>query len=165
MNRCAAEEIHPDPGGPALDPCAIAQLGDLAALERHLARGGACDLRCDRGFTMLDLAAAHGHLLLVERLLAAGANVRTLHAAVAGGRAEVVRALLAAGAQVDGRDEAGLTPLHQAICQSDRALVAALLRAGADATAEVGDTGALALARRVGDPRLVGLLRQRGARR
>ncbi len=114
---------------------------------------------------MLELAAAHGRAAAVELLLAAGARAETLHVAVAGGDAGVVSALIAAGVPVDRRDGAGLTPLHQAICQGDRAIVRALVRAGADLGAEVGDTGPVALARRVGDAHLVGLLRQRGARR
>lgn len=164
-NRSPTEEWTIDAIDRAVDPCARVLAGDRPGLERYLARGGAPDARCDEGWSLLDLAAAHGHGAMVEALLAAGARATRLHPAVAGGRPDVVRALIAAGAPVDARDDAGFTALHQAIGQGDPELVSVLLRAGADASAEIGDTGCVALARRAGDARLVGLLRQRGARR
>ncbi len=164
-NRIPTEEIPVGPSALADDPCSCVLRGDQEALVRYLRRGGSPDARCDEGFTMLDLAAARANVEAVGALLAAGAQVGTLHAAVGGGSAEVVRALLDAGAPVDGRDRAGFTPLHQAVCQGDAPLVALLLSRGADATAELHDTGALALARRGREPRIVGLLRQKGARR
>lgn len=146
------------------DPCASVLRGDLAAVRAHLARGLRVDLRCDEGFTLVELAAAHGHGPVVEALLAAGARPAGLHAAVAGGDPAVVRALLAAGADVDATDGAGFTPLLQAVAAGLPEVVRVLLAHGADVSREVGDTGPLALARRAGDPRLAGLLRQRGAR-
>jgi ankyrin repeat protein len=147
----------------AADPCTSALRGDVGALRALLSAGLCPDTACDEGWSLVELAASRGQSAVVELLLAHGAAPGRLHAAVAGGEPGVVRAVVAAGAQVDARDAAGFTPLHQAVSQGDVRLVTALLLAGADATLEVGDTGVLALARRGGDARLVGLLKQRGA--
>lgn len=154
----------PEEPGSSDDPCTSVLRGDADAVAGHLRRGLAVDARCDEGFGLLELAAAMGHEAVVDLLLAHGARPHLLHAAVLSGRPALIRRMVAAGAQLDGVDGAGFTPLLQAVAGGDRAVVRVLLELGADVSAEVGDTGPLALARRVGDPVLVGILRQRGAR-
>lgn len=154
----------PDEPGSSDDPCTSVLRGDLGAVAGHLRRGLAVDARCDEGFGLVELAAAMGHEAVVDLLLAHGARPHLLHTAVLSGRPALVRRMVAAGAPLDGVDGAGFTPLLQAVAAGDRAVVRVLLELGADVSAEVGDTGPLALARRVGDPVLVGILRQRGAR-
>ena len=55
---------------------------------------------------------------------------------------EAVRILIAAGADVNAKGEMDETPLHIAVHQSNRAMVSALLEAGArdDIRSEFGDT-------------------------
>ena len=74
----------------------------------------------DEGFGTLHSAAASGRALIIEQLIAAGAdvNIRTrsgqtpLH--YHKGRVPVIKALVIAMRDVDPRDMAGATPLHRA---------------------------------------------------
>ncbi len=113
-----------------------AREGDLKSLEQLLKRG--CDPNVETfGRTPLLSAAAFGYATLVDRLLAAGAEVdragqfgRTaLHEAASSGSCTVVRALLEAGASPTCPDDVGLTPLHLA-AQEGQALVLDLLVRG-----------------------------------
>lgn len=125
----------------------------------------------------LHLAAAAGDAACVRAILSEGAPVdarsfhadgcvgaTALHCAAVSGTPEVVRLLLEAGADPQARDEAGYTPLLVAAERGHVEVAKALVRAGADVRDEVGDTGPLALARRGRHARMVGLLRQLGAR-
>jgi ankyrin repeat protein len=96
-------------------------------------------------------ASTHGHLGVVNVLLAAGANVdeksnycgkTALMHASRYGHLDVVAALLKAKAKVDARDRYGTTALIKAASHGHSDVVDALLAAGAtvDATANNGDT-------------------------
>jgi len=99
--------------------------------------------------TALHLAAAAGHLAIVERLLNRGATLavrdagdRTpLSRAARTAHVEVVRRLIGAGAPLELRSTAGLTPLHEAIhtaegCEEQvEGVITVLIEAGADVDA------------------------------
>jgi hypothetical protein len=102
------------------------------------------------GDTALHVAAAAHQQEIVQKLLAAGANVRArnrrgaepLHYAADGipgsrtwnppAQAETVACLIAAGADPNATDKSGVTPLHRAVRTRCGAAVKALLEAGAD---------------------------------
>lgn len=112
-----------------------------------LAAGGSPSTGNDLDDTPLHVACKRTSLVTVDRLLAAGAPVRTrsqrgmtpLHwVAIADPRNEsvaVAKRLLSAGAgPIDARDEWGRTPLFIAAERNDVALVQTLLEAGANAS-------------------------------
>jgi ankyrin repeat protein len=138
---------------------------------------GSTDATNRTEWSALHLAAFSGDALGVIHLLSSGARVNersihddgctgatALHCAAVAGAAEVVRILLAAGADPRARDEAGYTALHIAAERGDGPVLKALAKGGADPKAEIGDTSALALARRGRHQGAVGLLRQLGAK-
>ncbi|MFN6165560.1 MAG: ankyrin repeat domain-containing protein [Pseudanabaena sp.] len=82
-------------------------------------------------------AADAGHLVVVERLLKAGAKVNcdqqsALNPAVSGGHLDVVRALIKAGANVDQDLGGGFTLLMLAASMGYLGIVQVLMEAGAD---------------------------------
>lgn len=98
------------------------------------------------GFQPLGLAAFFGRREAVELLLARGGEVNTparnafkvtsLHAALAGPQPGIARLLVAAGADVNMRQQAGFTPLHEAAHIGDVDLCKLLLEHGADRSAK-----------------------------
>jgi hypothetical protein len=103
-----------------------------------------------KGDTALHVAAAAYRHGLVDKLIAAGANVRArnrrgaepLHYAADGGpgspswnpqaQAATVAALIAAGADPNAFDNSGVAPLHRAVRTRCTGAVQALLKGGAD---------------------------------
>ena len=91
----------------------------------------------------LILAARDGHAAIVERLLAAGADVNgvgendwnALMLAAREGHTAIVERLLAAGADVNAKDYAGNTALILAADRGHTAIVKLLLEEGADVNA------------------------------
>jgi ankyrin repeat protein len=151
---------------------AQAPAGD-ALVGLLLDRGARTDAANDLKDTPLHMACGRTSVVAVERLLAAGASVRTrsqrgmtpLHwAALATERpddsAAVIERLLAAGTgPIDARDQWGRTPLFMVVARGDAAAARVLLAAGArpDVANEDGVTPrALAAART--DPALRELL-------
>jgi ankyrin repeat protein len=94
------------------------------------------------GWTALHLAAFFGHVDVIDRLLAAGADVNArsrnstantpLHAAVAGGRVAAALRLIGTGADVHAVDSGKYTPLHIAAESGQVPVVESLLARGAD---------------------------------
>jgi uncharacterized protein len=94
------------------------------------------------GFFPLGLAAFFGHTEATALLLSRGADVtmaarnpmriQALHAAVAGRSFEVVRLLVERGARVNGQQQGGSAPLHEAVNRNDAELASYLLAHGAD---------------------------------
>ncbi|VUC33634.1 unnamed protein product [Clonostachys rosea] len=85
------------------------------------------------------VAVDEGHLAIVERLLAAGADVHSgnwhrspIQSAVDNGHLGIVEELLAAGADVNRTDVYGKSPLFVAASNGHLAVVERLLAAGAD---------------------------------
>jgi ankyrin repeat protein len=119
--------------------------GDLGAIEHLLTDVGADVSAADsNGMTALQFAAGRGHLVAVERLLAAGAlatvanvdEISPLHVAALSGHTEVLIKLIDdAGAVVSTTDMDGISPLHLASMECHHEAVEALLSRGGDACA------------------------------
>ena len=114
--------------------------GDLAAVERLLARGAGVDARDGNGRTAL-LAATHGnHVAVARALIAAGADVNAKDGiedspylyAGAEGRTEILRLTLAAGADLKSTNRYGGTALIPACERGHVEVVKRLLAAGVD---------------------------------
>ena len=103
--------------GAEVDVFAAAATGDVAALQKELARPGTLNAYAYDGWTPLHLGAFFGQLPAVKLLLDAGADVRAvsrnslentpLHAATAGKHSDVALQLLEAGADPDVLDAGG----------------------------------------------------------
>jgi ankyrin repeat protein len=132
--------------GTTLDVFAAAALGrtdvlqELIAADPSLVGAYAYD-----GWTPLHLAAFFGHRHVVERLIAAGADLNAisrnglkntaLNAAIAGKHPDVAMLLIGAEADVTIADSGGYTPFHIAAEEGFVPVVKALLARGADAHA------------------------------
>ena len=102
------------------------------------------------GDTALHMAAASFQALVVEKLIAMGADVRArnrrgaepLHYAVDGGpglpawnpqaQSRIIEMLIGAGANANAIDKSGVAPLHRAVRNRCALAVAALIDGGAD---------------------------------
>ena len=102
------------------------------------------------GFAALHLSSYFGHLLSMEQLIRAGADVdvyshNNFHAcrlqlAAAASRLEAARLLLTKGANPNCRSEGGYSPLHEAAGSGQLELAQLLLQHKADVSAK-GDDG------------------------
>ncbi len=168
--------------------------GHFTTVELLIDRGADLAIKDKTGMTPLDLAAAINHPGMVGMLLEAGATSSRplLRNAVRQNRAELVVALLThpgeplapvlrealaksspaivglllkAGANINARDEAGFTPLHDAALAGNASVVRSLLERGADINAGDRDSGATALymAATMGREDVVMLLLEKGA--
>ena len=118
----------------------MASHGLLEHVNQQLALNGAeVDARLN-GFTALQAAAMHGREAVVQRLIAAGANVNAVNAgdgltalllAASFGHGAIVDRLLAAGADVNAVLEDGISVLMSAAEEGYLAVVNRLLDAGA----------------------------------
>lgn len=139
----------------SLSLLAAAKAGDLPAVERLIEQGGMLNERhpivggFDDDYTPLGVAAREGHVAVVERLLAAGADPRrtiglmkgtAVHDAAYFGHADVLRSLLSPGrtalaADIDVQGAYnGLTALHDAVWHGHTDSVRVILEAGASLT-------------------------------
>lgn len=138
---------------PTLDAIEAAGAGDLARVDAEIVRDPAYVRRVHAiGWTALHFAAFGGQPRVIERLLAAGAELEAraknefantpLQVGLLTEQVEVTRFLLARGANVNAKQAEGFTALHEAAQAGSAPLVQLLLDAGADprAKAENGDT-------------------------
>lgn len=113
--------------------------GDVMAARDLLASGACAFGRSREGHTLLQKAAARGHVGVMEALLEHGADPTdkdscsntALAMAAAAGSSVAVDVLLQAGADLDAVDARLATPLMHAAIQGESAVVEALLKAGA----------------------------------
>jgi hypothetical protein len=122
---------------------AIAERGDVSALDALLRRNGNANVRDDCDWTALMKAANNGHLDVAKRLLSAGAIVdaadkggyTALLLAASNDHVELARLLLDNGAMIDVREQTqGYTPLIWAAHRGHTDTVSLLIARGADTT-------------------------------
>ena len=126
---------------------AAVRSGDITQVK-DLLKDANADLSGEEGRTLLMLAAGTGNLLLVQALLAAGANVNAAdeygwtalacavyNAELKRGFPDVVKALIDAGADLEAAIGYGVRPLMLAAGYGETEVVDALLAAGADVLA------------------------------
>lgn len=148
---------------------AAVKANDRALVDRLLAEGASADAADAAGDRPLIMAAYLGHTEVLERLLAAGADLTVLdpgmratalHAAAYAGRTEAAAVLIDHGIAINQQGPVnGYTALHDAVWQNHLATARVILAGGADASirAKDGQT-ALDLARAKGHQALVSLL-------
>jgi len=129
--------------GPDLDIFDAAAVGRTERVAELLDRDPSLlNAYSSDGFYPLGLAAFFAHPETVRLLVSRGADVaqvarnpmkvQPLHAAAAGRSFEAVQLLVDAGAPVNGKQEKGWAPLHEAVRQGNVELVRYLLAHGAD---------------------------------
>ncbi|KAJ1480507.1 ankyrin repeat-containing domain protein [Baffinella frigidus] len=166
------ESRDPREGGwTALHHAARGGKGRSAAMLLRF--GAAVDARNDKDATPLALAAAEGHLAMIQKLVASGAEVDAgnvygstpLHRAAASGCTKTCSLLVKLGADVNASNSLGVTALHMASdgCHIDT--VEELLSLGADVHAENTDGWtALHCAAQEGSVELIETLLHKGAK-
>ena len=127
-----------------------AESGNLAIVGLFLDAHAGTEIRNERGWTELMLAAFYGHNETVELLLKHGANIfavdsggnTALHWAAFAGHVSCAKLLLENHADVDARSSFGWTPLLQATTRQHLAMVMLLINHGANLNiaAQDGDT-------------------------
>jgi hypothetical protein len=140
-------------------------------MQMLLAVGADVNATDNNGLSALHSAAQLGMLIMVQQLLAAGANAETvapdrfgrlaftpLLTAASLGHTEVVRELLAAGASVEPERNADMAPLHAAALEGHLGVVQLLLRNGADPRVEYKGTAVISGAAGAGHVAIVQLL-------
>lgn len=126
---------------PQLELIAAVQANDLPAVTDLVLAGADVNRRGPLPLTALHIAAGRGYVQMVDKLLAAGADVHALdasmgasalHFAAQSGVTDVAELLLDAGAFIDLQSATvGLTPLINAVWSKQVAMVRFLLRRGA----------------------------------
>ena len=117
-----------------------AESGHRAIVDLFLDAGVGTEIRNERGWTALMLAAFYGHHEMVERLIRQDANVfavdsggnTALHWAAFAGQVDCATRLLTNHADVDARSNFGWTPLLQAVTRRHLAMVMLLINHGAN---------------------------------
>lgn len=117
-----------------------AEIGDRAATGLFLEGGVGTEIRNERGWTALMLAAFSGQSAVVELLLKHGADVYSsdlggnsaLHWAAFSGHVDSAKLLLDRHADVDARSNFGWTPLLQATARRHLEVVMLLINHGAN---------------------------------
>ncbi|MBL8034670.1 MAG: ankyrin repeat domain-containing protein [Leptospiraceae bacterium] len=155
-----------------------ATTGDIAGVQRALAKKANPNAAERNGETALILAAQNGHARVVQLLIEAGADVNgpffirysapwgfddgwtPLFIASKRGHIEVVKLLIQAKANVHARNLSGSTPLIWASTRTGNAdIIKLLILSGADVNAKTKDGGtALMAAALIGDLEIVKLL-------
>ncbi|MES2741697.1 MAG: ankyrin repeat domain-containing protein [Pseudomonadota bacterium] len=121
-----------------------ARAGDVPVLREFIVAGYPLDLRAEKGYTALILAAYHGHAEAVQALMAGGADPcakddrgnLALTGAIFKGELAIAHTLLGAKCQVDQRNKAGQTPAMYAALFHRTDILAALRDKGADMEAK-----------------------------
>jgi ankyrin repeat protein len=143
-------------------------LRDQLEAVRYLAAHGAdVNAATQGGFTVLESAVIPNNIGLVDLLLSLGSDPSSaLDSAIGRSRVVIVERLIAAGAHIEGQDRrSGFSPLEKAILRRDVHIVDLLIRKGANVNApNQSGQRPLSLAKRRGSPEIVDRLIAAGAR-
>lgn len=123
------------------------EAGDLQAVSLFLDANVNTEIRDERRWTPLMLAAFNGCDELVQRLIQHGANVKAadsggntaLHWAAFGGYTDCAQMLIENQADIDARNSFGQTPLFKATARCHLKMVLLLIERGADLNATAHD--------------------------
>ena len=170
-----------DPNVPSIPPdCEQATLpihyaalfGKMNIVELLLERGAVVDGADKHGRNAIHYAADDGYGAIVKLIAKNGVAVdfpddegaTALHYGAVRGGPEIVKLLLSMGAAVDAADGNGKTALHKS-CRAGREIAGLLIENGANVNASdsCGRT-TLHHAAEIGDPKLVSMLLNKGAR-
>ncbi|BCK87863.1 hypothetical protein MIZ01_1660 [Sideroxyarcus emersonii] len=144
------------------------------AVQIFLSCGVDLEVRDDRNWTPLMVAAFNGNLAFAELLIKCGARVSTqdkngytpLHWAAYNGHTEVLKMLIEKGAEPDAPSQFGWTALMQAATRGHLITCAYLISRGADVNASTSDGWtSLHKAANNGHTQVVKLLLDKGANR
>lgn len=167
-----ARGVDPNTVDPNADPVLLvaARAGFNPTVDLLLRAGAKVDAKNRFGDTAIMAAALGGHLLIVKKLQARGAEINPvgwtpLAYAASSGQLEVVRYLIEVGAKVDAESANGTTPLMMAARGGHATTIDLLMAKGADVNhRNENGASALAWADRGGFFEIEKTLRQRGAK-
>lgn len=167
-----ARGMDPNTVDPNGEPVLVvaARAGWIPTTDLLLKAGAKVDAKNSFGDTAIMVAALNGHLALVKKLQARGADINPrgwtpLAYAAANGKNDVVQYLLELGAEINARSPNGTTPLMMAVRGGHEATVELLLAKGADPNLRnQNDATALAWATRGGFYTIEQSLKKRGAK-
>ena len=117
--------------------------GNIEAVKHHLDAGTKVNVKHDKGWTPLQLAAGEGQKEIAELLIKKGADVNAmtddgltaLFAAILSPHKLIVKLLISKGADVNARGFLGMTPLNMAADEGQKE-IADLLRKHGGKTGE-----------------------------
>jgi uncharacterized protein len=167
-----ARGMDPNTVDPTGEPMLVvaARAGWQPTIELLLRAGAKIDGKNGFGDTAIMVAALNGHLVVVKKLFARGAEINPrgwtpLAYAATNGQTEVARYLLEIGADINAPSANGTTPLMMAVRGGHAETVELLLSKGADVNARnQNDASALAWATRGGFYDIEKSLQKRGAK-
>jgi ankyrin repeat protein len=167
-----ARGMDPNTVDPNGEPVLVvaARAGWIPTTDLLLKAGAKVDAKNSFGDTAIMVAALNGHIELVKKLQARGADINPrgwtpLAYAASNGKTDVVQYLLGVGADINARSPNGTTPLMMAVRGGHEATVDLLLAKGADPNLRnQNDASALAWATRGGFFAIEQSLRKQGAK-
>lgn len=167
-----ARGMDPNTVDPNGEPMLVvaARAGWQPTIDVLLRSGAKVDAKNGFGDTAIMVAALNGHLVVVKKLFARGADINPrgwtpLSYAATNGQTEVVRYLLEIGANINAPSANGTTPLMMAVRGGHAETVELLLSKGADVNARnQNDATALVWATRGGFYEIEKSLSKRGAK-
>ncbi|MEP6943855.1 MAG: ankyrin repeat domain-containing protein, partial [Betaproteobacteria bacterium] len=167
-----ARGMDPNTVDPNGEPMLVvaARAGWEPTTDILLKAGAKIDAKNSFGDTAIMVASLNGHLALVKKFFARGAEINPsgwtpLAYAATNGQTEVARYLLEVGAKINAPSANGTTPLMMAVRGGHAATVDLLIAKGADVNLRnQNDATALAWATRGGFATIEQALQKRGAR-
>ena len=125
--------------GPSISIHKAAEEGNVEAVKQHLVAGTDVNAKDHYEATPLELAIQGGHKIIVELLIAEGANVNAnsktgtpLHIATMGGHSGIAELLINEGSDMNFKNMAGYTSWDLALIHGHKETAALLINKGAE---------------------------------